>query len=135
MLIDREVVHPELDNSVVLGFYVLASCVDIKCILHLFAELGNKCVPATITLSFPQLILTGFLSLYNNTNRRAPTRVKRHRSRLRGFDFKVDFCPGEKMPCNYGSRHPPPNKTSYTKLVRERLGIEEEDAEISLSGS
>ena len=31
------------------------------------------------------------------------------------------------MPCDYRSRHPPPRKTRYTKLERERLGIESEE--------
>ena len=39
------------------------------------------------------------------------------------------------MPCNYGSRHPPPRKNNYTKIERERLGIEteEDDAKIWIS--
>ena len=72
------------------------------------------------------------LPLYNKTDRPAPARVERHRSRLRGYDFNVDFCPGEKMPCDYSSRHLPPFKRNYTINEKKELGIEqeEEDAEV-----
>ena len=72
------------------------------------------------------------LPLYNKTDRPAPARVERHRSRLRGYDFNVDFCPGEKMPCDYSSRHLPPSKRNYTMDEKKELGIEqeEEDAEV-----
>ena len=78
---------------------------------------------------------SALLPLYNKPNKSAPARVERHRSRLHNFDFTVQFCPGEKMPCDYGSRHPPPAKKNYTKLEKERLGIEQEekDAEIWIS--
>ena len=78
---------------------------------------------------------SALLSLYNKPNRSALARVERHRSRLRNFDFKVDYCPGEEMPCDCGSRHPMPAKKGYTKTEKEQLGIEqeEEDAEIWIS--
>ena len=72
------------------------------------------------------------LPLYNTPSRPAPARVERHRSKLRQYDFQVMFMPGDKIPCDYGSRHPPPIKEQYTSREKEELGIEqeEEDAEV-----
>ena len=48
--------------------------------------------------------------------------------------MKVDFVPGHKNPCDYGSRHPDKLPDNLTKEQREDLGIEteEEDMEIWL---
>ena len=74
------------------------------------------------------------VSLYNSSNRPAPVRVDRHRSKLRNFRFTVGYEPGITSPADYGSRHPPPAR-QYTRLEREELGIEEEeeDEECSIS--
>ena len=71
-------------------------------------------------------------AMYNNPTRSAPDRVDRHRGRLGAFDMKVEFVPGDKHPCDYGSRHPQPLPNNMTKQEREDMGIEteEEDMEI-----
>ena len=58
----------------------------------------------------------------------------KHKSKLRAFDFKVIYEPGNTTPSDYPSRHPPPRR-EYTKQEREELGIEseEEDAEIVIA--
>ena len=73
-------------------------------------------------------------SLYN-TNRQAPTRVERHKGRLGSFQFQVQHVPGNKHPCDYGSRHPDPIPENLTKEQMEDLGIktEETDQEIWVS--
>ena len=73
-------------------------------------------------------------SMYNSPSRPAPHRVDRHRGRLGAFDMKVDFVPGHKNPCDYGSRHPDQLPENLTKEQREDMGIEteEEDMEIWL---
>ena len=73
-------------------------------------------------------------SMYNSPSRPAPHRVDRHRGRLGAFDMKVDFVPGHKNPCDYGSRHPDQLPDNLTKEQREDMGIEteEEDMEIWL---
>ena len=54
-------------------------------------------------------------AMYNNTSRPAPHRVDRHRGRLGAFDMTVEFVPGHKMPCDYGSRHPEKLPDNLTK--------------------
>ena len=44
-----------------------------------------------------------FPSQYNTT-RSTPHRVERHRGRLASFQFKVQYVPGNKQPCDYGSQ-------------------------------
>ena len=58
--------------------------------------------------------------------------MDRHRGRLGAFDMKVEYVPGNPMPCDYGSRHPEQLPDNLTKRQREELGIEteEEDEEI-----
>ena len=67
-------------------------------------------------------------SLYNTT-RPAPHRVERHRGRLGSFQFKVQFVPGNKHPCDYGSCHPDPLPKDLTKQQMEEWGIEDEEAD------
>ena len=71
-------------------------------------------------------------AMYNNTLRPAPHRVDRHRGRLGAYDMKVEYVPGDKHPCDYGSRHPTTLPENLTKEQREDMGIEteEEDMEI-----
>ena len=73
-------------------------------------------------------------ALYNNTGRPAPHRVDRHRGRLGAFQLKVQFVPGEKNPCDYGSRHQDQLPDNLTKEQREEIVIEmeEEDAGVWL---
>ena len=66
-------------------------------------------------------------SLYNTT-RPAPHRVERHRGRLRNFQFTVHV-PGNKHPCDYGSRHPEPLPPNMTREEMEDMGIETEEAD------
>ena len=68
---------------------------------------------------------------FNNPNRPAPTRVERHRSKLRCFNFTMKYESGKTTPCDYGSRHPEPHK-SLSKEDRDQFGVEqeEEDCEI-----
>ena len=66
-----------------------------------------------------------FISLYNSNSRDLPVRVAKHRSKLRGFNFKVVWEPGTTTPANYGSCNPPP-MVQYTKLEKDGLGIEDE---------
>ena len=71
------------------------------------------------------------VSLYSSHSRDLPVRVAKHRSKLRGFNFKVKYEPGITTPADYGSRNPPPKKI-YSEEEKEDLGVEEEneDAEI-----
>ena len=57
--------------------------------------------------------------------------MAKHRSKLRGFNFKVVWEPGTTTPANYGSLNPT-LMIQYTKLDKDKLGIEdeEEDSEI-----
>ena len=66
------------------------------------------------------------LAFYNSPNRPAPVRVEQHRSKLRGFRFRLLYESGNKSPCDYGSRHPPPDH-DYTKQEREEQGLEDEE--------
>ena len=67
-------------------------------------------------------------SLYN-TNRPAPTRVERHKSQLGSFQFQVQYVPGTKHPCDYGSRHPDPLPPNMSKEQMDDMGIETEEAD------
>ena len=60
--------------------------------------------------------------------------MDRHRGRLGAFDMKVEYVPGNQMPCDYGSRHREQLPDNLTKRQREELGIEteEEDKEIGV---
>ena len=70
--------------------------------------------------------------LYNSPGRPSPVRVDRHRSKLRGFNFKVRYEPGRATPSDYGSRQPAPDR-HHTKQEREELGIEDEDEDLEFS--
>ena len=70
--------------------------------------------------------------LYNSPGRPSPVRVDRHRSKLRGFNFRVRYEPGRATPSDYGSRHPAPDR-HHTKQEREELGIEDEDEDLEFS--
>ena len=70
---------------------------------------------------------TPLVSLYNNPARPAPTRVERHRGKLRQFGFTVKYEPRDTSPADYGSRHP------KAATVEDKAGIETEaDEEIIL---
>ena len=56
-------------------------------------------------------------------NRPAPVRIERHSSNLRAFKFRLVYIEGHKMPCDYASRYPPPDK-NYSKEEREDMGWE-----------
>ena len=58
-------------------------------------------------------------TFYNNTGRPAPHGVDRHRGRLGAFNMSVQYVPGDKMPCNYGSRHPDLLPENLMKEQRE----------------
>ena len=58
------------------------------------------------------------VTLYNNPSKPAPSRVERHRSKLRCFNFSMKYEPGKTTPCDYGSRHPAAQET-LTKEQRE----------------
>ena len=66
------------------------------------------------------------VSLYNSNSRDLPVRVAKHRSKLRGFNFKVVWEPGTTTPADYSSCNPPP-MVQYTKL--EKYELEKEDEE------
>ena len=75
----------------------------------------------------PFTVMTDHLALprfYNNTGRPVPHRVDRHRGRLGAFQMKLQFVPGDKMPCDYRSRHPDLLPDNLTKEEREEIGIE-----------
>ena len=60
------------------------------------------------------------VSLYNFPTRPAPTRVERHRGKLRQFSFSVKYEPGQTSPADYSSRHP------NTVNEKDDAGIETE---------
>ena len=66
------------------------------------------------------------VSLYNSNSRDLPVRVAKHRSKLRGFNFKVVWEPGTTTPANY-SCHNPSSMAQYNKLEKDKLGIEDEE--------
>ena len=75
---------------------------------------------------------SGLPALYNNSGRPAPHRVDRHRGRLGAFDMDVQFVPGDKNPCDYGSRHPDLLPDDLTKEQREEIGNETEEEDMAL---
>ena len=46
------------------------------------------------------------LTHYNNRQRKAPTRVDRHRQKIDEFDFTMGHVTGKQMPCDWDSRRP-----------------------------
>ena len=54
--------------------------------------------------------------------------MERYRGRLGSFRFTVQHMPGNKMPCDYGSRHPDALPANITKDEMVELGIETEEA-------
>ena len=86
-------------------------------------------------LGTPFMVMTDHSALpamYSHPTRPAPHRVDRHRGRLGAYDMAVEFVPGYKNPCDYGSRHPDSLPKNLSKQQREDMGIEtmEEDMEI-----
>ena len=71
------------------------------------------------------------LAFYNNNNRPAPTRVERHRSKLRSFRFNMKYEPGKTTPCDYGSRHPDV-LAKVTSEEKDNMGIEEEEEDCEI---
>ena len=71
------------------------------------------------------------VSLYNSHSKSLPARVAKHKSKLRGFDFKVVYEPGCTTPSDFPSRNHAPAR-QYSREEREELGVEDEedDAEI-----
>ena len=69
------------------------------------------------------------LPLYNNPKRPNQMRVDRHRMKLAAFDFHVLHEPGDKSPCDYGTRRGCPPVRTYDEKEKENLGVED-DTEI-----
>ena len=67
--------------------------------------------------------------LYNNPRRPKQMRIDRHRMKLAAYNFKVMHMPGDKIPCDYGSRTGCPKPKKYTKQEMEELEVED-DTEI-----
>ena len=64
------------------------------------------------------------LPSYNAPNKPKQLRVDRHRTKLLPFRYNVVYEPGKMTPCDYGSRHPPPN-TDFTEGERDDWAIED----------
>ena len=80
------------------------------------------------TLGTPIEVVTDhkpLVNIYNNTKKKRPIRIDRHRTKLLDFDYNVTFEPGKKMPCDYGSRHPPSKQ--FTKAEEEEWCIQSEE--------
>ena len=69
--------------------------------------------------------------MYNSPSRPLPVRVAKHKSKLRGFSFKVTYEPGSTNPSDYGSRHPPPSR-KYMCQEKDELGVEEEREDMEI---
>jgi len=63
------------------------------------------------------------VSLYNYPTRPAPTRVERHRGKLKQFGFTVKYEPEDTSPADYSSRHPEATTSEDT------VGVETESDE------
>ena len=66
------------------------------------------------------------LPLYNSPRRPNQMRVDRHRMKLAAYDFTVSHVPGDKIPCDYGSRAGCPRNNKFSEQERERLGVEDD---------
>ena len=62
-------------------------------------------------------------SIYNNPQKIASKRISKHRDAVQDLKFKLRYLKGEKMPCDYGSRHPNPIE-HLTVEEREVLGFD-----------
>ena len=67
------------------------------------------------------------LPLYNSPGRPKQMRVDRHRMKVAAYDFIVEFIPGTKTPCDYGSRRGCPPAREYSEEEAEELGVEHND--------
>ena len=65
------------------------------------------------------------LPAYNPPNKPKQLRVDQHHTKLLPFQYNVVYEPGKMTPCDYGSRHPPPN-TDFTEEERVDWAIEDE---------
>ena len=57
--------------------------------------------------------------LYNNPRREGPVIVERHRTKLQGFQFKVEYVPDKINPTDYNSRHPLPLSSFRNDQIAE----------------
>lgn len=82
--------------------------------------------------------------IYNNPLKIASKRITKHRDAVQDMNFKLKYLKGEKMPCDYGSRHPNPIEhlnseekevlgfdTGSTIYVRRIFNIDESPAFIT----
>ena len=67
--------------------------------------------------------------LYNFPSRPAPTRVERHRGKLRQFSFEVKYEPGSTSPADYGSRNP----RKYSDCDNETMKNEKDEETILIN--
>ena len=63
--------------------------------------------------------------LYNAPNKPKQLRVDQHRTKLLLFCYNIVYEPGKMTPCDYDSRHPPPN-TNLIEEERVDWAIEDE---------
>ena len=80
------------------------------------------------TLGTPIEVITDhklLVNIYNKNRKKRPVRVDQHRSLLLEFDYHVAYQPGKKMPCDYGSRHPPSKE--LTDKEEEEWCVQSED--------
>ena len=66
------------------------------------------------------------LPLYSSPRRPKQMRVDRHRMKLAAYDFEVIHMPGDKIPCDYGSRAGCPKQTVFTPDDIERMAVEDD---------
>ena len=65
------------------------------------------------------------LPAYNAPNKPKQLRVDRYCTKLLPFRYNVVYEPGKMTPCDYSSRHPPPN-TNFTEEQRVDWAVEDE---------
>ena len=61
--------------------------------------------------------------IYNNRQRPTSKRLAKHRDNIQDLSFTMKYLPGKDMPCDFGSRHPPPIN-HLTDSQKEKAGID-----------
>ena len=69
------------------------------------------------------------IPLYKSHSRELPVRVARHRSKLGGFDFQLQYEPGSTNPSDYGSRHLMEEEDEQLRNRKPAGGVEAEEEE------
>ena len=64
------------------------------------------------------------LAIYNNMQKRTSKRISRHRDQVQDLQYKLNYLRGNKMPCDFGSRHPANRIDHLSQKEKEDLGFD-----------